>query len=81
VSGEGGTWAFAAFVSGLPERFRPFFDERGLLDADSWNEAFQQIEVGGETFSLTDTNLYEVQLEELDDDSQPASSRSRRATT
>lgn len=60
-------WSVNILVQNAPDRFRRFFDERGLRDEEAWEEEFQQVLIGERTFDLHQTDLMEVQRSEVDE--------------
>jgi hypothetical protein len=62
-------WSINIFISGVPERLRPYFDENGLRDSDAFEGTFRELTFGTQNLRVNDAELWEVERDALDDDS------------
>ncbi|WP_420858013.1 hypothetical protein [Marivivens marinus] len=62
-------WSLRFIISDRSLVYQRFFDNRGLRDEDAFEDAFGEIRIGADRFDLSDVSLFEVRLQDLDDNS------------
>lgn len=60
-------WSLKFIVSDRASIYRRFFDSRGLRDEDAFEDAFGGVRIGERTFDFNDMSLFEVQRQDVDD--------------
>ena len=62
-------WSLNFIISDRATVYRQFFNSRGLLDPDAFDDALGSVSIGERTFEFADTWLYEAQRQDVDEDS------------
>jgi len=61
-------WSLKFVISDRASVYLQFFDSFGLRDKDAFEDAFGRVRIGEDSFDFTDTSLFVVQRQDVDED-------------